>query len=180
MIPSQLIVKRIKSAIISILQMSKLPKLAQQMTVRVSTRSKGSLTSEFLNIESQRTSPSSRGGTLSPAVTHRGHRVKPRPQGNWHEQVQSYTVKTGVWAERRARSLYLCCWFPRGASGQTDPSGQGEGLGSQVAFNTPQAAEDRQEEAGKRRVTNSTFRHPPYIALPWCSTSRHGGSKGGA
>ena len=45
--PSHLIITRTHSAKISVLQTRKPPKVAQQMTVRVSTRSKGSPTSEY-------------------------------------------------------------------------------------------------------------------------------------
>lgn len=60
--------------------------------------------------------------------------------------------------------MYLCRRFPREAWGQRDPSGQGEGPGSLVAYNTRQAAEDLDEEAGGKTEANATSCSPSYIA----------------
>lgn len=60
--------------------------------------------------------------------------------------------------------MYLCRRFPREAWGQRDPSGQGEGPGSLVAYNTRQAAEDLDEETGGKTEANATSCSPSYIA----------------
>ncbi|XP_072690724.1 uncharacterized protein [Canis lupus baileyi] len=134
--------------------------------------------------------PRSRFSTLTPellvqapAVTRQSHRLKPRPlpqpQRKGQEPVQPSAVKTAVWAERRARSVYLCRRFPSAAWGQKDPSGQGEGPGSLAAYQTRPAAEEAEEAEGEKTESNAASCSTEYIA-PEARRQRARGSTGGA
>lgn len=85
------------------------------------------------------------------------------------------TQSRQVSGQRRARSLYLCRWFPRGASGRLIHLARGRAWqpGYHLTPHGQRTARRRQAGGGWQ----TPFRHPRCIALSWSSTSRHGGSK---
>nr|XP_055205968.1 uncharacterized protein LOC109028373 isoform X2 [Gorilla gorilla gorilla] len=141
-----------------VLQMRSLPKVAQQVTVRGSTRSQG-LTPESRFSTLNRRFGSRPGGVHNLQLSlKRIYRTKPQPEGHRHELVQRDAVHRPL-RKGRARSWYLCLRFPRGAVAPTDPSGQGEGP-SPAARNTRKAAEDS-EVAGRQANGGQRHFRPP-------------------
>ena len=142
------------------------------MTVRASTRSKGSLTSECLNTESQRTSPSSDGVhylqlSLREATgydpdprgtgTNRSNPTQSRQLSGQRGELGAYTFAVGFRAGLRVRLVHLA---------------RGKGLAARLHL-TPH----RRQRTAWRRRAGGGWQTPPSATLrtsPSPGARRHG------
>ncbi|XP_031509858.1 uncharacterized protein LOC116269977 [Papio anubis] len=156
-----------------VLQMRNLPKVAQQVTVRGSTRSQGLTPESRFSTLNRRFGPRPAGGSQSAAVTEDDLQGKPQPEGHRRELVQRDAADRPL-GKGRARSWYLCPRFPRRAVAPRDPSGQGEGP-SPAARNT-RKAEDSEVAGRWANGGQRHFRSPSEHRSP--ATRSHGKEEG--